>query len=400
MSFANNPYRNQKPVVDPLLFCGRRATLSLIAENIRQWQMCAVAGEPLIGKTSLLYYLVHPQGAWSIPEFREHLPDPNRYLCVLIELGRLPTTDANGFFRYLFDRVTEEAEKPSTTHVENPGDTYETQQLLEHYLKRLERRVILLFDDFDIVAHEMHNDDIVKIMQKIRALTQALDHQDKLNCIFVSTDSLGQLFQTKGFTINSLLSKIVLDNDFLRPLNDEEVEQLIRRPLQQSENERISFIREEIAFIKQIAGHHPAMIKAACSHLFEAKSKKRPLALFQIRQLLEKDPYIQSLMQTQWQRVVQTEQQAGSPLAASLIAIAQQKQPEESAALETLHQKGLIDNSAPDPWLWGDVFRRFILRKHAETRQSIPLSGAPGNGRASHSGYRLQAPLAPMEKKL
>ena len=289
MSFVTNPYRNRKPVADPSLFCGRRDILFLIAENIRHWQMCAVAGEPLIGKTSLLYYLVHPQGAWSIAEFREHLNDPDRYLCVLIELGRLPTRNANGFFRYLFDRVVEEAEKTGTANGENennvalihkPSDDYETQQLFEHYLKRFERRVILLFDDFDIIVNEMNDDDIVKIIQKMRALTQALDLQDKLNCIFVSTDSLERLFKTKGFTINSLLSKIVLDYEFLRPMDNEEIEQLITRPLQQLANENISFTPEEITFIKQIAGHHPGMIKAACFHLFEAKSKKEPLALF------------------------------------------------------------------------------------------------------------------------
>lgn len=405
MSFVNNPYRNHKPVADPFVFCGRHAILSLIAENIRHGQMCAVAGEPLVGKTSLLYFLVHPKGAWSIPEFREHLNDPGRYLFVLIESGRLPTSDANGFFRYLFDRVVEEAQRPATDHGEDerstssdrkPGDTYETQQLLEQYLKRLEQRVVLLFDDFDFIAHFMHDDEIVKIMQKIRTLTQALDLQDKLNCIFVSTDSLGQLFQTKGFTVNSLFSKIIMDNDSLRPLDDDEIEQLIRKPLQQLENENITFTPEEIVFIKQLAGHHPAMVKTTCSHLFDAKSKKEPQTLFHFRQILEKDPYIQSLMDTQWQRLVQSEQQSGLPLSTCLIAIAQARQPEEPAALEILHKKGLIDNSAPDPWIWGDTFRNFVLRKRTPVRQNVLFSDTSN----TYSGYRPKAPFAPMENKL
>ena len=69
----DNPYRNRKAVADPALFCGRHGMLFLIAEKIRHGQMCAIAGEPLIGKTSLLYYLVHPQGAWSIEEFKDYL---------------------------------------------------------------------------------------------------------------------------------------------------------------------------------------------------------------------------------------------------------------------------------------------------------------------------------------
>lgn len=410
MTFVTNPYKNYKPVADPTLFCGRRDLLSLIAENIRHWQMCAVAGEPKVGKTSLLYYLVHPQGAWLAPEFREHLNNSDHYLCVLIELGLLPTNDANGFFRYLFDRVVEEARKSAKDRGENesslapvqkPGDAYETQQLFEQYLKHLEQRVILLFDDFDIIAHDMHNEDIVKIMQKIGALTQAIDLQDKLNCIFVSVDSLGQLFKSKGLTINSLLSKIVLDNGFLRPMNDEEIEQLITKPLRLVEDESISFMPEEIDFIKQVAGHHPAMIKAACSHFFDAKSKKTLLSLSQLRRELDKDQHVQTLMDTQWEWVVQSEQQTESPLTACLVAVAQQKPLKEPAALEILHNKGLIDKSAPDPWIWGDTFRRFILGKWAGIPQNTAFSGPSKNGLTSRAGYDLQGvSLAPLENKL
>ena len=159
------------------------------------------------------------------------------------------------FFRYLFDRVIEEAEKVDTKSGEREvhnelvltsSDDYETQRLFEHYLKKLERRVILLFDDFDIVVNELNKDDVVKIMHKIRVLTQAMDLLDKLNCIFVSTDSLEQLFKTKGFTIDSPLSRIMLDYEFLRPMDDKEIEQLITRPLQQLERKDIRFTREEI----------------------------------------------------------------------------------------------------------------------------------------------------------
>src|SRR5947209_7051168 len=73
MSFVDNPYRNRKPVTDPSQFYGRRNDLLLLAEKIRYGQMCAISGEPLIGKTSLLYYLIHSEGARSLPEFTEGL---------------------------------------------------------------------------------------------------------------------------------------------------------------------------------------------------------------------------------------------------------------------------------------------------------------------------------------
>src|SRR5947209_19279678 len=106
---SDNPYRNRKPVTDPTQFYGRRNDVLLLAEKIRYGQMCAFSGEPLIGKTSLLYYLIHSEGAKSLPEFAHCLGDQHAYLFVLIELGRLPTLNAHGLLRYLFDRVIEEA---------------------------------------------------------------------------------------------------------------------------------------------------------------------------------------------------------------------------------------------------------------------------------------------------
>lgn len=412
MSFIDNPFRNRKPVADPSLFCGRHDVLALIAENIRQWQMCVIAGEIFIGKTSLLYYLVHPQGAWSTTEFREYLDDPDCYLRVLIELGRLPIRNASGFFRYLFDRIVEEASKLPTSIagrkndpplLTKPDDDYETQKHLEQYVKLIEGRVLLLFDDFDIVVNAMCDDDIVKIMQKMRSLTQAFDLQDKLNCIFVSADPLKLLCKPKGSTsiIDSIFSRIVPDYKFLRPLADEEIEQFITRPFQLVEQRNIFFTPEEIDFIKQIAGHHPVMIKTACFHLFEAKTKKDgSFALFQIREVLEKDPNIHWLMDFQWQRLVDFEQQAGLSLTECLAAIARGRSPKEPATLETLHNEGLIDNSASEPWIWGDTFRRFILRKHAEARHNAAISSVSTHGRPSHIGYKIKAPLAPLEEKL
>jgi len=410
MSLVDNPYRNRKAVADPALFCGRQSVLLLIADNIRHRQMCAIAGEPLIGKTSLLYYLVHPQGAWSIEAFKDNLGGPDHYLFVLIESGRLPISNANGFFRYLFDRVIEEAEKVDTksggrgVHDEpvlTSSDDYETQRLFEHYLKKQERQVILLFDDFDIVVNELNKDDVVKIMHKIRGLTQALDLLDKLNCIFVSTDPLEQLFKTKGFTIDSPLSRIMLDYEFLRPMDDKEIEQLITRPLQQLERKDIRFTREEITFIKQMAGQHPGMIKEACYHLFEAKFRKNEsIALIQIRQILEKDANVCWLMERLLRRVAQIEQQEGLPLTRCLTTIAQGRAPTDPVALEALHKEGFIDSSASEPWIWGDMFRRFILRKNIETRPNTEPSIISKNDLAALAGYKLQKPLAPLEDKL
>jgi len=184
-------------------------------------------------------------------------------------------------------------------------------------------------------------------------------------------------------------------------MDDEEVEQLIKRPLQQLEREDIRFTPEEITFIKQIAGHHPGMVKEACFHLFEAKFRKNEsITLIQIRQILEKDQNVYWLMERLWQRVTQSEKQEGLPLTRCLTAIAQGRAPTDPAALEALHKEGFIDSEAADPWIWGDMCRRFILRKNIETRPNTESSSISKNDLAASAGYELQEPLAPLEDKL
>ena len=123
-------------------------------------------------------------------------------------------------------------------------------------------------------------------------------------------------------------------------------------------------------------------------------------APIQVRQILEKDPNVCWLMERLWQRVNQGEQQEGLPLTQCLTAIAQGRAAPDPAALETLHKEGFIDSEAADPWIWGDMFRRFILRKNVGTRPNTESSSVSNSDLAASAGYKFQQPLAPLECKL
>ena len=59
-----NPF-NYQIVCDPKAFYGRQNELETVCDNLRgdSPRCCAIIGESYIGKTSLLRYLTHPQGA-------------------------------------------------------------------------------------------------------------------------------------------------------------------------------------------------------------------------------------------------------------------------------------------------------------------------------------------------
>jgi hypothetical protein len=374
MRSATNPYRSRKPVTDPTQFYGRRKELFCLAEKFNSGQMCAISGEPLIGKTSLLYYLVHPEGARSLPQFKSYLSDLHSYLFVLIEMERLPTFSTYGVLRYVFDRVLEEAAKQDegdqeiahfSQFTQEQYDEYEMQRAFERYLKAQKRHVILLFDDFDVAISNLPKSDAAKVMQRLHALTQAWDLEDKLNCVFVSVDPLEQVLRINGFTTDSPLSKSITDYITLRPLDKDDVELFIDGPLEDLPD--YHFPPPDVSFIKQLAGQHPAIIKIVCFYVFETRYlSKEPMTLDTRQQIIEKDRSLTWLMNTLWERIELAEAQEGLPLRNGLLRLARgmllNERGEDQLVFEQLYTRGWIDQ-APHPWILGELFSDFIQSK-------------------------------------
>lgn len=400
MAFSDNPYKLRKPVTNPAYFCGRRKELLFLAERIKDQQMCAVSGEPLVGKTSLLYYLVHPEGAWTQQAFRDYLGDPGRYLFVLVEPWRVPLDTASTFFRYFLDRTVEELEKVDgeiadqvrRVHAQKPSDDYEMQRLLEFILKRQERQIVLLCDDFDSIVTSLHNDELVKVIQRLRALNHAQDLQGRFTCVFFSTDPLEHLFKAKAFTIsNSPLSRVKIDHQFLKMIGEDEVRDYIKKPLPPT----FQFSDGDIEEIRDLAGCHPELIKITCYHMYQTRRDKRSGTGVQMRETLEKDPNAGTVMNMIWQRVARDDTKE-LPLKRSFVEVAQRDSITSSnqTAVEELAKRGLIeDESASGAWILGRVFCQFLMQKAAET-------GAQKPGETELLGYSLRMQLAPLEFKL
>jgi hypothetical protein len=372
---ATNPYGDRKPVTVPAQFCVRTNDLAFLAEKISCGHTCAISGEPLMGKTSLLHYLAHPQGARALPDFAHSLGDPDAYVFVLIEPGRLPIYSSQSVSRYLYDLLIEEMEKthvlpPKHRYIQIDANEYEVQRAFEGCIRDSQKRVVVLFDDFDIVLKKFTKDDAAKTMQLLHAAIQAFDLDSRLNCIFFSEDPFEQLLKSAGFTSASPLSRIISDYLSLQPLNDTEIDQYIHKPLQDAR-----FPRSESEFIKQLAGKHLGLLKIVCFHLFEARfRKKQPATLHTLQETMQKDPGMLWLLDTLWQRVEQAEIQEELPLKNAMVRLARGNRLEtrdDLLLLEHLQRRGLIDCTTQNPWILGDIFSDFIQRQEAETRFSF-----------------------------
>lgn len=371
-----NPYSSRIPVTDPAHFYGRRKDVLRVAESIRSWQIFAISGEPRIGKTSLLNYLIHPEGARTFPTFIDYIGNPANYLFVLIELQRLPVRNAVGFWRYLLDRLIEEANKDTVRGVEEQkeyassqisgNDYYEVQRSFESCLKQLKLKVIFLFDDFDIVINDFENTEVVQVTDKLRTLKEALDLNRWLNYIIISTDPLVHLQKNKGITSISPLTNIITPMKPLGLLDKEAADKLIREPLQQLPEASSQFTSDDIAFIYKLAGRYPDFIKFTCFYLFAALFQGK-VDYTTVRQQIEDDPHIHRLMNGLWEHIKQGERLEELPLQDVLLQVAQGQKPTNVPALKELSQRGLVEESNSAPHIFGELFRAFILRQSSST---------------------------------
>lgn len=383
-----NPYGNRGPVTKPAQFYGRRNDVLSVAQSIMLWQPFAVSGEPRIGKTSLLYYLVHPEGARNLPEFQKYIGDPSHYLFVLVELQRLPVKNAVGFWRYLLDRLIDEARKDDSTNLteqkafsitQGAGtDQYQVQTSFETCLKQLRKKVVFLFDDFHILIEDFDDIEVVQVTDTLRTLKEALDLNNWLNYIIVSTDPLVRLFKKKPiFSVSPFIS-IVVPIPPLGLLERDATNELIHEPLRHSVEQRVPpFTEQDIAFIYELAGRYPDFIKITCYNLFAAYSQGN-MDFSTVRQKIADDPYVRWLMEGLWERLKQDEQLEKLPLQEVVRQIAQGQPPTNMAAFRELCQRGLVEGVPSSPRVFGDLFCTFILNQEQQKLdQSSPIVTLP-----------------------
>jgi hypothetical protein len=381
---VTNPYSSLMPVTIPVQFYGRHDDVLRVAESIRNWQPYAVSGEPRIGKTSFLYFLIHPEGARTLPEFLAYVGSPEDYLFVLVELQRLPVRNATGFWRYLLDRLSEEArneaieppaelkEYPSSW--EQESDYYQVQTHFESYLKQLKRRVLFLFDDFDIVINDLDNTEVVQVTDKLRTLKEALDLNGKLNYVIVSTDPLVRLLKEKGITSPSPFTSIIIPMAPLGLLEKDAADQLLQEPLRlHAEQSFPQFTKGDIAFIYKLAGRYPGIMKTTCSYMFAARYQGN-VDYDSVRQNIEDDSNIRWLLNGLWERIKQEEQLEGLPLREALLQIAQGHVLPVSPAFRELRQRGLVDDSTSPPRIFGDLFHAYLLYPQSHEVTPIELT--------------------------
>lgn len=286
MSGQHNPYTSMLSSYDPHAFFGREQETKDILQGISAPEPSSfvISGIRTIGKTALLRYLKHPEGATAA--FEEYLA-PERRAGVSDELARGLT------FIYIDFHGVPPRESVCATlsgHLlaarPNPGRDAGSETAREHtaWLTAALRnelkarheqghRVVFLLDDFDAAFKSMTTDEEVQLrtLRDFAAFVVAVEHET----LTLRTD----------ITAESAWLGILLQKP-LDLLSEAAAERLIRLPLASMSEDGTGprpdvppdptcqecdpiFSDHDVAVLLRIAGRQPFLLTITCAALFD-----------------------------------------------------------------------------------------------------------------------------------
>ncbi|RMD53534.1 MAG: ATP-binding protein, partial [Candidatus Thermofonsia bacterium] len=258
---VTDTFFSREPVTVASDFVGRKEAIEWVAAKLgaRHPQNINIVGEPKIGKSSLLRYIVN-QRVGAVPLVK--------MVYVWLDLLTLPVCDSEQFWPFLLRQLQTAVSQANISLPELDGDLPPQNQIADllDTLQQKERplRLILVIDAFERLSPELSEKDL----DWLRSLTTA--HSDWLAFVIGSPKPLNQLLaQWEQSMIGSLFSEQFKDY-YLVLLSDDESIAFCRQASEAFAGGSLS--RQDLDFLLAEAGPHPALLKMACEYLLQAQA--------------------------------------------------------------------------------------------------------------------------------
>lgn len=247
-----------KPVQDPANFLDREWDKEVVLEqHLQRLESSVIVGEPRIGKTSFLLYL-----AAISPAHMDAIYIPLRGLVSQSASSVKPAE--SDFWSMMIESVSEQCGLPPFA-----GVGLCTYRDLVGYIRAAlrrdaSRRLVFLLDSVEVLFA-----NIPSVLHQLRALTQTA-FPSNVALVAASTDRISELY--KRFKLNSQDSPWGNDTYYhtlgLLQLSDEEMQKFVARAAEADGLLGFEAARY-VDLITRKAGHHPDVLKATCSCLFQ-----------------------------------------------------------------------------------------------------------------------------------
>jgi hypothetical protein len=265
---TSNPF-NYQISRDPSAFYGREEELRTVCDYLlgEEPNSCAIIGESYIGKTSMLRYLTHPQGAAA----REDL-GIQKLILVYLDASRYidSTRDDRASVQFWGDLAhalqtrldpNHQPKHPLANIGHNPIDrAYDIKFNLEKLIHAQRYPVIFALDNFQGIASLPLRDS---------AWLRAMANDCKCAYVVTSRYLLHLLYHSESWERPSPVWNLFPDRLYLGLLHEEEAMDFIL----QKGNLKSFWRREDIEFIRKTSGRHPALLRLTCASLYEQRRR-------------------------------------------------------------------------------------------------------------------------------
>jgi hypothetical protein len=350
-----NTFLSRKPVLSQEGFIGREELLHWLADLLSRPspQNCNLTGEPRSGKTSVLYQAY---------DRRIGLPPGAHGIYVWLRLAGLPDHQSGTFWRTMLVRLQDEQTRAGIERdVQVPQDEREIFDVLDETIELLVgeedlKRLVFFIDDFDLLLAGIGSQDL----DWLRSL--ATRYGEVLAFVITSSDSLvdlsDQLLAREQTSTAHAVSPFanMFHSRPLGLLTESEAVRLCREAAVSEGQPPLT--EDEITFLLQEAGRHPAMLKVACGYLFEARADGESGQIYEdVRGDVRLDGQVSWLCRRLWERRSRVERD-------TLAALVEGKPVADEIVLTFLKKHlGLVERRCDNLTLFADAFAYWVGRE-------------------------------------
>ncbi len=252
----HNPYYQLHSLRDATMFFGRKQTLILVYETIRNKQCLSLVGARSIGKSSVLECA-------RLLEMQQHYGfDSSKHIFIFLDLRNYNEKTRVDFFLSVNQQLVAQTEKKVALTAPEGME----QDIFSAYLGQIKEQgfhTVLLLDAFDHVTRNKEFD------WNFFGFLKAQVNQTEVSYITASIKPLAEVCHPD--IVGSPFFTIFTAHT-LGPLTEEEARALVRTP---STSAGFPFTEEEVEWLLMLAGRHPMFLQQACRMLFEEKRQYR-----------------------------------------------------------------------------------------------------------------------------
>jgi len=259
-----NPFIYGKPVpVDRHV--NRNDALRTIFSRIKNKESTAIVGDPQIGKTSLINYILSETtlNEWLKQESKVLIPVEIDVYAGWLSVEKNPIEFWKFIFSTIESRLEEGGLKDSIKSVK--ANQFGSATLVSYFklLGKSGRRVLLVIDEFDSLLHhpKFSNAEFFGCLRSIATNTDGLQ-------LITSSITTVEEMDEYAYKINPFGSPFFnnFTNVRLELFDEKSINELIESSLEPT---GINFNNIDREFVIQVSGHHPYRLQAACASLFD-----------------------------------------------------------------------------------------------------------------------------------